>query len=155
MSNGLPEILRVDWQRTWMETGHKRERKKWSECCDKPRRDKRREEGTGGGPSTTRSLDHWWLLQPRGHENGLESPNHRTQALQTTVPNDQENWYHHCCEAVHSFIKRHDARWALVLNKMLKWVRNQLPEAWGNACGVFTCMKELREGEGEKDVKPT
>ena len=41
----------LNWQRTWMETGQKKERIKWSECCDKPRREKRQGEGTKVDPA--------------------------------------------------------------------------------------------------------
>ena len=56
MSNELPEMLRVNLAKNLDGDRSEKGKKKWSECCDKPRRDKRQGEGTEVGPSTTRSL---------------------------------------------------------------------------------------------------
>ena len=58
MSNELPEMLRVGLAKKLDGDRSEKGKKKWSEGCDKPRRDKRQGEGTKSGPSTTRSLDH-------------------------------------------------------------------------------------------------
>ena len=69
-----PGLLERIWQRTWMETGHKSEGRKNGLSVMTSLGGQETGGGGKSGPSTMRSTDHWWFLQPRGHRNGLENP---------------------------------------------------------------------------------